>query len=372
MLDSKLNGRIDVTRDTRIDLETKFLVGTDNPGSPNIQAGLARLPIFTTWGGTAGLGHRFNRFDVAAKGGAERTVYQDSHFTDGTTASNEDRNYNRFNAQLRGSYELTPGVKPFVEVGADRRVHDLEIDFSGVQRNSNGRYVKGGTTFELTRILTGDIAVGWLDRRLQDPTLPNIAGLTFDASLTWVASALTTAKLTAITRADESRVFGVSGVFTREVTLQVDHAFRRWLIATGKFVYGNDDYVGSRSRRQPLFGVGRDHLQAHPRAVAEVRVPPRLAALLDLRQQLRRGRHPVRAAAAAVRGRADVVLVAQTRDQAICSGAAKPPYSECPAGLAKLPSLRRRGLGRGCQQCRVRSRRDLESRLPNTNPSRSA
>ena len=243
--DNKLTGRIDVTRDTRIDLETKFLVGTDNPGSPNIQAGLAKLPIFQTWGGTAGLGHRFNRFDIAAKGGAERTVYQNSHFTDGTIASNEDRNYNRFTTQLRGSYELTPGMKPFLEVGADKRVHDLETDFFGEQRNSNGRYVKGGTTFEFTRILTGDIAVGWLDRRLQDPTLPNIAGLTFDASLTWVASALTTAKLTAVTRADESRVFGVSGVFTRDVTLQVDHAFRRWLLATGKFVYGNDNYVGS-------------------------------------------------------------------------------------------------------------------------------
>ena len=129
--DGKLTGRVDVTRDTRIDLETKFLVGTDNPGSPNIQAGLAKLPIFTTWGGTAGLGHRFNRFDLSVKDGAERTVYQDSTFTDGTTSSNEDRNYNRYFTQLRGSYELTPGVKPFVEVGADRRVHDLEVDFSG-------------------------------------------------------------------------------------------------------------------------------------------------------------------------------------------------------------------------------------------------
>ena len=43
----------------------------------------------------------------------------------------------------------------------------------------------------------------------------------------------------------KSTVPGVSGQFTREVTLQVDHAFRRWLIATGKFLYGNDDYVGS-------------------------------------------------------------------------------------------------------------------------------
>ena len=204
-VDSKLNGRVDVTRDTRIDLETKFLVGTDSPGSPNIQAGLAKLPIFTTWGGTAGLGHRFNRVDVALKGGAERTVYQQSVFTDGSTASNEDRDYNRYNTLLRGSYEATPGVKPFVEVGADQRVHDLNVDFFGFQRNSIGGYVKGGSTFEFSRILTGDIAVGWLERHYQDPTLPKIAGLTIDGSLTWVASALTTAKLTAVTRADELR-----------------------------------------------------------------------------------------------------------------------------------------------------------------------
>ncbi len=244
-VDSKLTGRIDVTRDTRVDLESKFLVGTDNPGSPNIQAGLAKLPIFTTLGGTAGLGQRFNRFDVALKGGAERTVYQDSTFTDGTTASNDDRNFNRYGMQLRGSYELTPGVKPFVEVGGDRRVHDLDVDAFGFRRNSDGRFIKGGTSFELTRIVTGDIAVGWLTRRYQDVTLPEFSGLTFDASLTWVVSALTTAKLTAVTRADELRVPGVSGMFTREVALQVEHAFRRWLTATGRVLYGNDDYVGS-------------------------------------------------------------------------------------------------------------------------------
>ena len=243
--DGKLNGRVDVTSTTRLDLENRLVIGTDNPGSPNIQAGLKRLPIFTTWGGTAGLGQRFNRFDIAVKGGAERTIYQNSTFTDGSTASNEDRDYNRYSVVTRGSYELTPGVKPFVETGVDQRVHDLEVDFDGQMRNSQGIYVKGGSTFELTRILTGEAAVGWIQRRYQDPTLPNISGVTVDGSLIWVASALTTAKLTATTRVDESTVFGVSGVFTREVALQVDHAFRRWLIATLKVSYGNDDYVGS-------------------------------------------------------------------------------------------------------------------------------
>jgi len=87
--------------------------------------------------------------------------------------------------------------------------------------------------------------VGWLERHYKDPTLSGLSGVTVDGSLTWIASALTTVKLTATTRADESTVAGVSGVFTREVALQVDHAFRRWLIGTLKVVYGNDDYVGS-------------------------------------------------------------------------------------------------------------------------------
>jgi hypothetical protein len=244
-LDARVNGRVDMTPLTRLDLETRVIVGTDNPGSPNIQASLAKLPIYTTLGATAGLGQRFNRIEVVLKGGVDRTVYQQSTFTDGTTASNADRDYDRYFGELRASYELTPGVKPFIETGADRRAHDLAVDRSGVRRDSDGRYVKAGTTFEVERTLTGDVALGWIERNYEDPTLPRISGLTFDASLTWLASALTTVKLTARTTVDETILFGVAGAFTREVALQVDHAFRRWLIATLKVSGATIDYVGS-------------------------------------------------------------------------------------------------------------------------------
>jgi hypothetical protein len=244
-LDARVNGRIDVTPLTRVDLEGRAIVGTDNPGSPNIQAGLARLPIYTTVGGSAGLGQRFNRVEVTLKGGVDRTVYQQSTFTDGSTASNADRDFDRYFGELRASYELTPGVKPFVETGADRRVHDLAIDRTGVRRDSDSRYVKAGTTFELERTLTGDIALGYVERSYEDPTLPRISGPTFDASLTWLASALTAVKLSARTTVDETLLTGVAGAFTREVALEVDHAFRRWLVATLKLSGATVDYVGS-------------------------------------------------------------------------------------------------------------------------------
>src|SRR5471030_971937 len=67
----KVDGRVDVTKETRIDLDARALVSTDNPNSPNLQADLAKLPIYVTTGGSAGLGQHFNRFDVSVKGDAE-------------------------------------------------------------------------------------------------------------------------------------------------------------------------------------------------------------------------------------------------------------------------------------------------------------
>ena len=251
----KVDGRIDVTHDTRVDLEARDLVSTDNPGSPNLQAGLSKLPVFTTFGGSAGLGQRFNRFELNVKGDVDRTVYQNSSLTDGTTASNEDRQFNQYGGTLRGSYELTPGVKPFVEVGADTRVHDLQIDFFGYRRDSKGLTGMAGTTFELTRLLTGEVALGYVRRTYDDARLPQLDGLVGNASLIWTASALTTAKLSATSAVGELSVPGVSGVLYRDVGLQIDHALRRWLIGTVKVGFGLDDYVGM-DRTDKRFSVG--------------------------------------------------------------------------------------------------------------------
>ena len=243
-LDARANGRLDITSRNRLDVEGRLLVGTDNPGSPNIQAGLARLPIVTTLGTTLGYTHSFNRLEITAKGAFDRSVWQDSTLTDGSTANNDDRNFNQYAVGLRGSYELTPGVKPFVEVGTDTRVHDLAFDRFGAQRDSNGINAKVGSTFEITRKLTGEASVGYLTRHYKDPTLQDLAGLTMDASLVFTATALTTFTATAKSTANEVVVPGVSGNLARDFTLQVDHSFRRWLLGTAKLGFGIDDYVG--------------------------------------------------------------------------------------------------------------------------------
>lgn len=256
-VNGRVDGRIDVLRDTRIDLDGRLLVGTDNPGSPNLQAGLAKLPIFTTFGGSVGLGQKFSRFDVSLKGDAERTAYQASKLTDGSTVSNDDRNYNQYGLRLRGGYELSPGVTPFVEASVDTRKHDVVTDSSGYQRDSKGVTGQVGSTFELTRLLTGEVAIGYTKRDYDDARLSQLSGLIGNASLVWTANTLTTVKFTAASSIGESNVPGVSGSFYRDAGVQIDHSFRRWLIGSIKVGFGLDDYVGlSREDKRYSAGAG--------------------------------------------------------------------------------------------------------------------
>ena len=73
-------------------------------------------------------------------------------------------------------------------------------------------------------------------------------------------------KLLAKTTASETTVAGIAGVFTREDGIEVDHAFRQWLIGHAALHLRQRQLRRFRAQRQPLYGRRRDHLQAHARA----------------------------------------------------------------------------------------------------------
>ena len=239
-----IDGRFDVSSDTWLTAQLRMLLSTDNPGSPNVQAGLAKFPIYTTVGGTFGIDQNFNRLNVAVGGTVDRTDYTNSVLTDGTSTTNDDRDFIQYGGVGRVSYDLLPGLKPFAEFEGDTRVHDVTLDRSGYARDSSGGYAKVGTSFEFTRLLTGEIAVGYGERDYADPRLAKLDGLLVSSSLTWTATPLTTAKFYSTSSIDETTLPGVSGVLTHTYTVEVDHDFRRWLTAIGKFTFGTLDYQG--------------------------------------------------------------------------------------------------------------------------------
>jgi hypothetical protein len=162
--------------------------------------------------------------------------------TDGTVVSNDNRNLSTYGVELRGSYEVSPGFKPFAAVAFDNRDYDDVADcVACVDRDSKGLTPRVGANFEFSRQLTGEASVGYTQRDYEDPHLETLSGLVIDAALIWSATALTKATFTARTSVYESIDTDVSGVLARDFGVQVDHSFRDWLIGTLKLGYGLDE-----------------------------------------------------------------------------------------------------------------------------------
>ena len=263
----KLDLRLDATRDTAIDIELRGNLDSQRPGSTEFTATNVRgRPLITTFGTSVGVTEKFNRLELGLHGSLDRTDYQDATLTDGTTLPLSIDNYSAYGMQARLAYEVTPGIKPFVEVSADQRRRDHAMDSSGFLRDSNGVGAKLGSSFELTRLLTGELAFGYAQRSYADARVPLLSGATVDAALIWTATPLTTVTLKrrgillpantlkAATSLDETTVAFASGAVTHAFSTEISHALLRNLTLGATGGVSINDYQGVSLHEVTLSG----------------------------------------------------------------------------------------------------------------------
>ncbi|MFN3671758.1 MAG: outer membrane beta-barrel protein, partial [Bosea sp. (in: a-proteobacteria)] len=253
--DGTLALRLDATRDTRILLETRARLDTQRPGSPDLNAPVQGRPQIYQYGGSAGVSHDINRLQLTLRGSVDRSDYEDATLTNGAKLSQKDRNQTQYGVRLRASYELTPGLRPFIQGEADTRQFDQARDSSGYARSSTGLTGRVGSTFELSRLVTGEISVGYQDRAYDDNRLKNLRGLVGDAAVIWQPTPLTTVTLRGTSELGDTTIAGSSGTTARRATLEVAHALRRNLTVTGFGSISRTDYEG-QGLREDLASYG--------------------------------------------------------------------------------------------------------------------
>ena len=236
--------RYDLDRDTALDAETRFAVDTQRIGSPEVAAGAQSRPLIATFGGAVGGSETLGRLNLALHGSLDRTAYDDARDAGGGFQDLASENFDDAGVRLRATYEMTPVLRPFVDVFADDRLHDREVDYIGFRRDSIGVTGQVGSSFELTRLLSGELSAGYGGRSYEDPRLKDITSPVFNGAITYAATPLTTVSFRAATSFDETTVAGSPGTESQSATLQVTHALLRNLTVTAALSYLNTDYVG--------------------------------------------------------------------------------------------------------------------------------
>lgn len=240
-------GKIDVSHDTDINLESHFVYTTQNNAQTisgvtnNVNSGTY------DYGAAAGITERFGRLALTLRGSLDRFAYENPTIA-GVPLNLSSGNYNAFELRTRAAYEITPGFAPYLQASIDRRQHDSHLDTNGYARDSSGFSLRAGTTYEISRILTADINAGVGSRNYADARLKTYIGPVADLSLIWQATPLTTVTLKGSSAYDETTVTGASSIWDTKVSLQVDHALLRNFKLTGQLSFQNNRYLcGCRS-----------------------------------------------------------------------------------------------------------------------------
>lgn len=251
----KLDLRLDATRDTAIDVEARGKLETQSAGSPILgTTRVSERPLVASFGGTLGLTQKFGEALLAVHGTVDRTDYSDATRPDGSILALSAESYFAYGLKARAGYELTPGVEPFLEADIDERRHDQARDPWGFARNSKGVAAQAGSTFELDPILTGEIAAGYGERKYADPRLARLHGPTFNASLVWSVTPLTTVTLKGTTELSETTVAYSSGAVSRTISLELAHRLFRNLELDAIASYGTNTYQGVSLRDKTYTG----------------------------------------------------------------------------------------------------------------------
>jgi hypothetical protein len=162
----------------------------------------------------------------------------------GGVLSNRDRDRDEWRMRARVSHEIDEGYFAFAEVEYERRAFDLEVDRTGVDRDSHGTALRTGIEFKLSALLEGEVFVGYLNREFGG-TLKDYSGIDYGAKLQWSATQLTTVNVAASRTLNETTIPGSSVVIDDVFGAGIDHELRRNVIVQANLSHVDSTFTGT-------------------------------------------------------------------------------------------------------------------------------
>lgn len=255
------DGRVDITRDTSVSAGLSYTQTHEDRDFPDAVANAAEPTEYSVFQADISLDHRFNRVTTRVGAGYADYDYDDVPLVGGGVLTQDDRDYERFSQFVQLGYDVSPDTNVYIRGTLNQRKYDQQPPVVATDRDSDGYSVVGGAEFRVTNLVRGGVYAGYQEQSYDDPTLPEISGLSYGADLDWAATPLTTVRLEAAATIEETTTVGASGYMAQSVGLGVDHELTRDVIVGARASFGNNDYEGvGRSDDIIRAGVGVDYL----------------------------------------------------------------------------------------------------------------
>lgn len=255
------DGRLDVTRNLQTTGAVSYAEQHEELRSSALSAGLAEPVPYTQASARLGAQNQFNRLRVSANATIDDYAYESVALQAGGTLDQGDRD--RVVSQLIGRvvYSTSPRSTIFLSLARNWRVYDRRPPEVLVDRNSSGWNALVGAGFDITRLIRGEVGVGYLSQDYDALGVEDTSGLAFQSSIEWLPDPLITVSLGAERGVRDANVPGAAAYIGNDLSLAVDYEFRRNIILGASLQGGVNDYRGlDREDDYVRIGASADYL----------------------------------------------------------------------------------------------------------------
>jgi hypothetical protein len=240
------NGRLDVVRDAFVGVR----LGRDRFHEPRTSfdartAAAERVPADTTRAVIYGA-YTFNR--VRLSGELERAdfEYGSVRAVGGGRIEQSQRDRTETIATARAEYGLSPDTAIVGLVRVNERDYDRKPPSVAADRSSKGQEVRVGVNTDLTKLVRGELTVGYFNQDYNDRRAGEVNGFGLEGRVEWFPTEITTVTFNGVRRVDEVDLgaIAISPAVNTSVGGRVDHELRRNVILTAGVTGGQYKYEG--------------------------------------------------------------------------------------------------------------------------------
>lgn len=234
------DGRLDIGSDSSLSAGLSETFEREDRGDPSAFGAAAEQIAFNVFSAYVGAETQLNRLRLSAF--ADRRDY---NYRDGRTRTNlvidqDFRDHVEGRLTGRAEYALSPDTAFLLEASGNQRNYDGSPAPDGLDRNSSGFSVLAGFNTDLSKLIRGEFAIGYLSQNYQSPLINDIRAFGLRGKLEWFVSPLTTITLHAQRRVEDTGTQGASSFLLSEGGGRVDYELRRNVLV---------DFGGATSRR---------------------------------------------------------------------------------------------------------------------------
>ena len=259
-VDMRAGAELDIGGNTSLEGAFEWHRAHDPRGGNDVPTGATEPVIFRDVQAHLKATHATNSLHYQTELALRRLDFEDATDSTGNRITNDDRNRLETREAIRVLMPLDLGREIYGEFNFNQRQYDRIPDDAGLVRDSAGFQVLGGLRFDLTNLITADIAGGWMAQNYADPAFGNIADYTLRADIEWAVTRLTSIGVKAARQVRETTLPGASGIVAFDGGARISHELRRFLSITANANYTDEAFQQTTRRdRTSRIGLGLNY-----------------------------------------------------------------------------------------------------------------